>query len=877
MIKIKSKLLHIISGVWFLNFFLNLIIYVYNDYEYSYYIFSIIENIIFLIVLFIIYNLIMKYILEIYDNFKESENKYKKLFQNLPSAFSLREIIVDENNKPINFKFLETNSKFEELIDLKNDDVIGKTILEIERNVDQTWIEKYGNVALNGDLLEIEYFNTFNNRIYNITSYCPEIGKFATIFTDITDRKKIEDQLKLNTLRLKLIIEIFEYSANSIQEFLDYSLFQAIKLTNSKYGYIYHYNDSSKQFILNTWSKDVMSDCEITNPLTVYDLEKTGIWGETIRQNRPIIVNNFQDDNPLKKGYPKGHVELLNFMTVPTFKDDKIVGVMGLANKYEDYDEQDVLEVSLLMNTIWKITDKIKSDKELLDSELKYRELFKVQKCKNVDLQSLNNELNCLYNITEIIQLELGFEETINCIIKLIPSSSCDEYINVKINIDSKEFGTDLDIPINPQYCSEIKCDDGICGIITIWCSNLNSEFPDTKIKLFDDIVKRLSKIIEKQKSIDLNHELKEKVNLSDRMSLIGMLSSNIVHNFNNLLHSLILNISIMQQMIEIKTVAEDNLKNMELHISEMQNIISELLMISKGSNLFSPVNIDIYDFIISQANLFKTARIDLKIEIIKKYTNGLYVLIDINCFKQIFLNLFINAYQAMHDNDEKLLSIEIESVSRDYSKLNGLEDLNYIKISITDNGCGIDTQYLSKIFDPFFTTKKTGSGLGLSTIYNTIKKHNGVIGVKSEKNKFTTFEIYLPKIEISQDLTLFDETEKVILLVDDDPSLLKMFKKILKDTNYVIIDFFDPKKALDEYKLNYNKIDMVITDFSMPIINGEQFIKICKDINPNCKCLLMSGYPEGQFEQFLKEFDNVEFLNKLSAHNQLIPILLKL
>lgn len=173
------------------------------------------------------------------------------------------------------------------------------------------------------------------------------------------------EQIKSNEARLQKLVQILQHPASSVQEFLDYALEQAIELTNSKIGYIYHYNDDRKEFILNTWSKNVMAECAVVNPQTCYFLDKTGIWGEVVRQRKAIVVNDFEAENSLKKGYPQGHVRLLKFMSVPIFVDMRIVGVIGLANKETDYDDVDMLQAALLMETVWKVLDRKKAEEEL--------------------------------------------------------------------------------------------------------------------------------------------------------------------------------------------------------------------------------------------------------------------------------------------------------------------------------------------------------------------------------------------------------------------------------------------------------------------------------------------------------------------------------
>jgi signal transduction histidine kinase len=187
----------------------------------------------------------------------------------------------------------------------------------------------------------------------------------VSIVRDITEKKSAEREHRLNEERLRRIVDILQHKCEGLQEFLDYALEQAIQLTLSKIGYIYHYDEEKKLFILNTWSKDVMPECSVRNPLNIYELDNTGYWGEAVRQRKPMVNNDFQASNPLKRGMPAGHVELKKFMTIPVFQDQRIIAVVGLANKELDYDEMDLLQTSLLMESIWKVVDRIKAENEL--------------------------------------------------------------------------------------------------------------------------------------------------------------------------------------------------------------------------------------------------------------------------------------------------------------------------------------------------------------------------------------------------------------------------------------------------------------------------------------------------------------------------------
>jgi PAS domain S-box-containing protein len=197
---------------------------------------------------------------------------------------------------------------------------------------------------------------------------------YEGIWRDISERKRVEEQVKLNEARLQSLFNISQHKAESTQELLDFALHEAITLTASKVGYIYFYEEEERVFVLNSWSRDVMKECSILKPQTAYELEKTGLWGEAVRGRRPLIVNDFQAPNPLKKGYPQGHVELFRFMTIPVLSEDRIVAVVGVANKESDYDEADVRQLSLLMDSVWSVTERKRSEEALRETNRQLQE-----------------------------------------------------------------------------------------------------------------------------------------------------------------------------------------------------------------------------------------------------------------------------------------------------------------------------------------------------------------------------------------------------------------------------------------------------------------------------------------------------------------------
>lgn len=185
--------------------------------------------------------------------------------------------------------------------------------------------------------------------------------------------RRLERDARLNRERLQCLVNVLQYQAVDIQDLLDYALAEALRLTASGYGYIYYYNEDKQRFILNSWSRGVMPACTVMNPQSEYELEKTGIWGEAVRQRKPIVVNDFQEPNPLKRGYPEGHVHLSSFLTLPVVDQGRIVAVVGVANKETGYDDADVTQLSLLMDSVWKSAERKRMEDALRESEERVR------------------------------------------------------------------------------------------------------------------------------------------------------------------------------------------------------------------------------------------------------------------------------------------------------------------------------------------------------------------------------------------------------------------------------------------------------------------------------------------------------------------------
>lgn len=193
---------------------------------------------------------------------------------------------------------------------------------------------------------------------------------------NITEERAYKVRQERALQRNKILLDVFNRSFPSMHAQLDHVLHELLKLSASEYGYIYLYDESTKEFTLNSWTKGVMENCTIPNAPHKYKLEDTGIWGEAVRQRKPIIVNDFEQPNPLKKGYPAGHVQLKSYMSIPVIIGGNIVAVVGLANRPGKYDDDDVYEITLLMSGVWSAVQRRSALETLSYERNKYLQML---------------------------------------------------------------------------------------------------------------------------------------------------------------------------------------------------------------------------------------------------------------------------------------------------------------------------------------------------------------------------------------------------------------------------------------------------------------------------------------------------------------------
>lgn len=374
-------------------------------------------------------------------------------------------------------------------------------------------------------------------------------------------------------------------------------------------------------------------------------------------------------------------------------------------------------------------------------------------------------------------------------------------------------------------------------------------------VKNGDDDVLVIIRNVTEQKLI------KEKLHQAEKMQAIGQLASGIAHDFNNQLGG----ISGFAELI--KDEAGENYRinayanKILAGITRTSELTAQLLAFARKGKVESTA-VDIHK-IIDEVKWLLHHCYEKKITIKEELkANPSLVLGDFNQLHSAILSIAQNSKDAISQHGE--LTFNTDNVSFLPNHTDTLPyDLtpgNYLLLSITDNGIGMDEETKRHIFEPFFTTKQAGngSGMGLAAVYGIIKTHKGAIKIVSQPQRGTTVEILLPIIySEGKKFQLGDINNKSsvqILLVEDEAIVKEMVVTMLSRAGYTVKPFANSQEALKEYKENWNQIDLVILDMTMPDMNGRETFQIMKAINPDIKALLSSGYDIDQNKQLYFE-----------------------
>jgi two-component system cell cycle sensor histidine kinase/response regulator CckA len=375
--------------------------------------------------------------------------------------------------------------------------------------------------------------------------------------------------------------------------------------------------------------------------------------------------------------------------------------------------------------------------------------------------------------------------------------------------------------------------------------------------------------ITEKRKMDEEKRKLQAQLFQSQKLEALGTLAGGIAHDFNNLLASIMGYASLAKAEVPVDHEVYRFVNVIETASVRAAELTQQLLAFAKGGKYDARPN-DV-NAIVGEVETLLSRTIDKNITIeLKTAAAPCRALCDAGQVQQAILNICINARDAMPQGGK--LTVETENLflgKEDVKRLVDIAPGNYVRISISDNGVGMDRETREHIFDPFFTTKEKGTGLGLSLAYGIVKKHGGFIQAYSEPGRGSTFRVCLPAGRGERDDAHGEEERdprkgsELILVVDDEPMIKTLARDILQRYGYTVLTADGGEEAIVLYSRQWRDISVVLLDMVMPKIDGREVFRRIREINPGAKVIVSSGYSHDRDADDLLEQGAAGFVQK--------------
>lgn len=340
------------------------------------------------------------------------------------------------------------------------------------------------------------------------------------------------------------------------------------------------------------------------------------------------------------------------------------------------------------------------------------------------------------------------------------------------------------------------------------------------------------------------SRKAREQIHKAQKMEAVGLLASGVAHDFNNVLTTIIGNVHLALLEVPDEGELREELEQIEIAAKRARNLVGQVLAFARRQPS-EPLTLRVGDSVrevcrLMRASIQHNIALDFSID-----DDTLSVKADPTRLHQVIMNLCSNAAEAI-ETEAGQITLSVSAVESKNAK----GDL--VKLTVQDNGCGMPQSVLDNIFDPFFTTKPPGkgTGLGLSVVANLVSEMGGQITADSTQGAGTRFEILLPRSETAPksfaNRDSLDRGSERILLVDDEPEVVSTCRKILESLGYDVEAYIDPTAAVARFETDPERFDLVMTDFVMPEMNGEQVSRAVRTQRNDCPIILCTAYQPG-------------------------------
>ncbi len=779
--------------------------------------------------------------------FAESERRYRMIVENMHDSIAT----LDLNFRPTYVSPSEIHISgytAEEAMRLQPGQILTpQSREEVRRIITEEFQREFGGQSADPQrvvTMELEIYHKNGSTIWTEVqaSFTRDESGRATgimlVSRNITERKKMEEILRESEKRYRMIVENMHDTIWTMDMNLNYTYQSPSEIRVTGY---------TPEEIMRVPIEQILTPASYAQVTQMFaeELEKE-FSGQPVDPNRSRTIE-------LEMYHKNGHTIWQEISA--TFNRDE---------------NGKPVEIMLVGRDI---TERKKMEAALKESEKRYRMI--VENMQDT-ISILDMNLNYVYQSPSEIRIT-GYtpEEIMKIPIeRQVTPESLEKGINILFRELAKEFSGE---PVDPHRSIVFEIESYRKDGGTVWLEETCSFQRDETGRPIGILLAGRN-ITERKKAEQERDRLAAQLIHSQKMETVGRLAGGVAHDFNNMLNVILGYIDLAKMRLTMENPVYADLLEIEKAAVRSRDLTAQLLAFS-SKQIIHPQVIDL-NHLVAETQKTITRLIGEDIDLTFFPAKDLWLIkFDPVQIEQILINLAVNARDAMAKGGK--LVIETANIVADSPFCDAHIDISpgeYVQLSVSDTGVGIDKDNLPHVFEPFFTTKEfgKGTGLGLSTVYGIVKQNNGFISVYSEPDRGTTFKIYIPRTHepLVRPARKPEKPVKsgsgTILLVEDDNMVLKMVSDMLGALGYMVIAADNPQDALSLCEKSGASIDLVITDVVMPQMSGKELRDRLIARNGQMKILFMSGYTSNIIAQHGILEEGTHFIQKPFSINML-------
>ncbi len=755
---------------------------------------------------------------------KESENRFRLLFDKMIDGFALHEIVCDAAGQPVDYRFLSVNPAFEQLTGLKASQVVGRCVREILPQIEPFWIETYGRVALTGNSVTFKRYNQDLGRHFEINVYSPKPRKFACIFTDITDRMQAEEEVRASRKRLLEILQ----STPAGYFYIDRE--GRFRHVNEAWLHMHGFNSPEEAVGLHFSATQTEQDLAAAE-----DLVTRVLAGEQI--------NSGEFSRRLKDGSTAWH----SFTIRPVAKEGQIIGLEGF----------------VIDTTQAKAAERL-----ILRNQAELEAIYDgtpIMMCivnREGRVERINRAMQEFIHHTVDLTQARGPGDVMGCVNAMDHPKGCGfspQCLTCPLRVAIMEtFATG-----SPRR--QIRSQMFLAGVPAH-----REIFVQATTSLIQ--VQGEAKVVLCLQDCTEQRLLESQLLQAQKMEAVGQLAGGVAHDFNNILAATILQIQLLKAGSPLTEEMREGLGELEQGAQRAASLTRQLLLFSRR-NVMQSTFLELNQLLADEVKMLRRLLGERIAFTFVPATEALWILADPGMIEQIVMNLCVNSRDAMPQGGKLQLTTARNEVTPEQLPNHPQGRMGtFAAMQVTDEGCGMSEATLKRIFEPFFTTKEPGkgTGLGLATVYAIVNQHQGWIEVASTVGQGTAFTIFLPLSKNtgqSQDPSAEPPPRlgtETILLVEDDDIIRIQVGKVLRGQGYQVIEAMNGVQAMARFKESGEGVDLLVSDMIMPGgLSGASLARQLRALNPDLKVILISGYSPESLHPEIGPDENVHFLPK--------------